>query len=142
MFEVDPQPRIDVLVTDAATGEQRRRTTYSGMIWLGGRIDVTASVQVSRSGAIDAPVILPDSLAYDPAKLADATVTAAWAIGTASSRDGQAVVGLRRVGFVPDPQGRPPMWLQLHLAGRGMLPCGITYQVEAYTVPDPLLPAP
>ena len=36
-IEVVPNPRIDTLVVDAASGLQRRRTEYTGTVWFGGR---------------------------------------------------------------------------------------------------------
>lgn len=141
MFEIDPMPRIDVLVDDAATGERRRRTTYSGMIWLGGRLASPGGMVITRTGSIEAPVILPDSLAYDPAKVADAVLTATFATASAAG-DRNVNLALRALSFVADPQGRPPVWIQLHIAGTGPMPVGISYRVEAYTQPDPVLPAP
>jgi hypothetical protein len=138
MFEIEPMPRIDVLVDDAATGERRRRTTYSGVIWLGGRLSSEGGMVMTRTGGVEAPAILPDSLAYDPAKVGDAVLTATYATASAAG-DRNLTVALRSVTFAPDPEGRPPVWIQLHIAGSGPLPCGVSYRVEAYTVPDPVL---
>jgi hypothetical protein len=76
MIDVVPQPRIDTLVIDAATGTQRRRTEYSGTVWFGGRPQVTSygTITTTRHAVIESPFFLPDSLPYRPDPLDDAVV--------------------------------------------------------------------
>jgi hypothetical protein len=46
------QPRIDMLVTDPATGEQRRRTEYNGTIWFGGRPVITSGMTMNTGAFV------------------------------------------------------------------------------------------
>ena len=69
-IDVDTQPRIDTLVTEAASGEQRRRTEYLGTVWIDGRAEA-AGMTLRRVGAPgittpgkDVSFYVPDSLQY------------------------------------------------------------------------------
>jgi hypothetical protein len=137
VFEVDAQPRVDVQVADGVTGEPRRLTTYSGIAWYGGRVDVVASVNVFRYDSMDGQVFLPDSLPYDPEHAARAQVTTNVGVQV-SGRDAFRVVG--HGSLVPDLEGRRIAWLQLHLAGRTSVPVGISYRIDVIGPLEIVLP--
>ena len=138
-FEVDPQPRIDVRVEDAASGEPRRLTTYSGLVWYGGRINVTESFNSFHTDWFEGPFFLPDSLPYDPARSGTLTVAATVAL---QGTGGEWASVLASGSVVPDPRGQPVSWVQVHLAGKGRIPIGLSYRVEVLATPDAVLPQP
>jgi hypothetical protein len=137
MIEVDPQPRIDILVEDALTGQPRRLTTYSGIVWYGGRVNVGDQLNVFRYGDLDAPFFVPDSLPYDPAHVAAAQLSTAVGVQV-SGRDAFRIAA--RSELVPDPEGRGMAWLRVHLSGRTSIPAGLTYRVEVLGPPEVVLP--
>ena len=62
---VEPSSRLESLVVDPRSGENRHRTDYAGTIWFGGRPEVHGRHSLpGASSEIAAPVALPDSLAY------------------------------------------------------------------------------
>lgn len=139
MIEVDPQPRIDVLVEDAATREPRRLTTYSGTAWYGGRLNLTGSVNVYQQAAIQTPFFVPDSLPYDPTQMPRATVT----VNVAVQGAGPEMFGMvAQAGLVPDPQGSPVAWVQVHAAGKAQVPMALSYRVDVIGPPQMVLPPP
>lgn len=132
------EPRIDTLVTDAATGEQRRRTDYSGSVWFGQPPEIGAR-RVVASGARflaweSGSFFLPDSLPYRRGDLADAQVSCSVALH-AAHRDYHLVLGTR-ASWVDDPRGGDLCWLQLEMTVHGSSePVGISYQVAALCAP-------
>ena len=137
MIELDPQPRVDVRVEDALTGEPRRLTSYSGTVWIGGRVNVADRAIVTRYDDIDVPFFLPDSLPYDPSHAGSAQVSVTVGFQV-SGRDSFRVVA--RADLVPDPQGRTMSWLQVRVTGRSSIPAGITYRVDVLGPPEIVLP--
>ena len=134
--EVEPQPRIDVRVEDGASGEPRRLTTYSGLVWYGGRINVTGTSDSFHTDRFDAPFYLPDSLPYDPARAALIQVAATVALqGTGGHWAGVLATG----SVVPDPRGQPVAWVQVRLVGKGQIPIGLSYRVEVLVPPDAVM---
>lgn len=115
-----PQPRIDTIVLDAATREERRRTDYSGSVWFGRPPEIGALRLVApgsrylswESGAF----FLPDS-------------------------DYHFVVGTQ-ASWVDDPRGGDLGRLQLALTVHAGEPLGITYRVEALCAPGAVAEAP
>ncbi len=73
---VVPAHRIDTLVADPVTGEERRRTDYAGTVWYDGGPQMGGAV-VSRGRAqISASFRLPDSHVYNAETAADAQLQA------------------------------------------------------------------
>jgi hypothetical protein len=137
-IEVDAQPRVDTLVTDAATGEQRRRTEYIGTIWIDGRAEA-AGITLRRVGAPgvstarkDAALYIPDSLPYRREALDGAQLSVS-ATMQASGEEGAVLEA--RAGFVDDPSGAPA-WVHLELLAFSGWPCAIAYRIVALTAPD------
>jgi hypothetical protein len=138
-IEVLPQPRIDTLVTEAATGMQRRRTEYTGTVWFGGRPQVTSYGMVTRgaAAAIESPFFLPDSLPYRPDPLQDALVVCSVAI-QGSEDESHQVLGYR-AGLVPDPRNPAVCWIQLQVSARARTPLAIAYRVDAVVAMNAIL---
>lgn len=139
LIDVVPQPRIDTLVIDAATGLQRRRTEYSGTVWFGGRPQVTSYGTITRTAfaSIESPFFLPDSLPYRPDPLEDAQIVVSVAIQGAEDRAHQILD--YRAGLVPDPRNPAVCWVQLQVIARSMVPLAVSYRVDAVVAMNAIL---
>ena len=139
LIDVVPQPRIDTLVTDAATGLQRRRTEYPGTVWFGGRPQVTSYGTITRTAfaSIESPFFLPDSLPYRPDPLEDARIVVSVAIQGAEDRAHQILD--YRAGLVPDPRNPAVCWMQLQVIARSMVPLAVSYRVDALVAMNAIL---
>jgi hypothetical protein len=137
--QVDTQPRIDTLVTDAANGEQRRRTEYLGTVWIDGRAQVDGMVlrRVGQPGIStgnkDVGFYVPDSLPYRSDALAGAQLSVSATL-QASGSETSAVIAAS-AGFVDDPSGAPT-WVHVKLNAFSQWPCAIAYRIVALTPPD------
>jgi hypothetical protein len=134
MIEVEPQPRIDVRVEDGASGEPRRLTTYTGLVWCGGRVGMDSMTDRFHTDRFDTPFFLPDSLPYDPARGGDVSVTVT--IGLQGIRDWSVLLAGGSVQ--PDPRGQVG-WVQVRLVGKGNVPVCVSYRVEVVAPPDAVL---
>ena len=129
-----PQPRIDTLVTDAVSGEQRRRTEYSGTLWWGQPPEIGRHTHARGGRWRDGGVLfLPDSLPYRRAELANAQVSCTAAV-QALTAEFTIVTGVQ-ASFADDPRGGDLCWLELRLALRGGEPSAISYRVVALSAP-------
>jgi hypothetical protein len=139
LIEVLPQPRIDILVTDAATGVQRRRTEYTGTVWFGGRPQVGSYGTITRTAYadIDTPFFLPDSLPYRPDPLDDAIVACSVAIQ--GGEEGANHVLEYRAGLVPDPRNAAVHWMQVQLRARARVPLAVSYRIVALVALNAIL---
>lgn len=133
MIEVVPQPRVDLLVDDAS-GSRRRHTEYTGVVWFGGRPQLSAlgSLTMTQGAQIQTPFFLPDSLPYRADALADASLSIT--IGTVNVSDHLNLFDLN-ARFVIDPAGRPT-WVQVQVFATGRVPLAFSYRVVALTAPD------
>lgn len=139
MVEVEPQPRIDTLVT-LTNGADARRTEYTGTAWFDGKPQVSGlalrrapnAPKGIRTPNFSASFFLPDSLPYNRASLADATLSVSVVL-QASGETGAIVDAA--VTFTDDPSGAPT-WLQLHVHGHIGWPAAVGYRVIALTSPD------
>lgn len=135
-IDVVPQPRVDTIVIDAATGGQRRRTEYTGTVWFGGRPNIGGATTV-RPVMIETPFFLPDSLPYRPDPLNDAQVVATIAIQGAEDRAHQ--VADYRAGLVADPRNPAVCWIQLQLHARATAPFGVSYRIDVLVAMNGIL---
>ncbi|OBB73937.1 hypothetical protein [Mycobacterium sp. 852014-52144_SCH5372336] len=139
MVEVEPQPRIDTLVT-LSNGSNARRTEYTGTAWFDGKPLVSGlalrrapnAPKGIRTPNFSASFFLPDSLPYNRASLSSATLTVSVVL-QASGETGAIVDAA--VTFTDDPSGTPT-WLQLHVQGHIGWPAAVGYRVIALTSPD------
>ena len=137
MIELDPQPRVDVRVEDALTGEPQRLTTYSGTVWIGGRVNVAARTIVIRYDDVDVPFFLPDSLPYDRGQIGAAQLSVTVGFQVAGNDSFRVVA---RADLVPDPEGRAMAWVQVRVTGRTSIPAGLAYRVDVIGPPEIVLP--
>jgi len=134
-----PEGRIDTLVADVVSGEQRRRTDYRGSVWYGQPPEIGArrvAASGARSVAWDSSVVfLPDSLPYRRAQLGDAQVTCSAAIH-ASHGNYHFVMGAQ-ANWADDPRGGEFCWLQLALTVHASSePIGVSYDVVVVCAPE------
>ncbi len=136
MIEVVPQPRVDLLVDDAG-GARRRLTEYSGVVWFGGRPQLTSmgAMSVTRGARIESPFFLPDSLPYRAEALAGASLSVTVAAANVSDH---VYLFDHSARFVPDPGGRPT-WVQVQVLATARVPVAFQYRVVALTAPDAVL---
>jgi hypothetical protein len=139
MIEVEPQPRIDTLVRLPGGGEARR-TEYTGAAWFDGK-PIVSGLMLRRSPnaprGITTPnfetsFFVPDSLPYNRAALADATLSIS--VNLRGSGETSAIVDTAAV-FTDDPSGTPT-WIHVHLRGHLGWPAGVGYRIVALTPPD------
>ena len=122
-----PQPRIDSIVIDAVTGQQRRQTEYTGTVWFGVRPQITGAQAItSVSSRLETPFFLPDSLPYILERAGDAVVAST--IAAQTTREDPWIIE-HHAGLVPDPRGGELAWLQLQIHAVTQLPLGVSYRI-------------
>ena len=133
---VEPQPRIDTLVTSAVTGSTGRRTEYSGAIWYGTPPDVSGTFVVNRTSVVRVagPFFVPDSLPYRTDLVTSALIACSVAI--ASTVDESNQLTGHRASLVADPRDPGVSWLQLELTGLLHTPVAIGYRVDVLVPPE------
>ena len=123
-----PERRLDHLVTDAETGQVRRSTEYSGVVWIGGG-PPTGGMFFGRSVSSSKPrvasVFVPDSLPYLDGEAA--VVTHTWISNGPGDPNPFIVAG--RAELVPDPRDPHVYWVQLTVHVAGSVPAGIGYRI-------------
>ena len=139
LIQVEPQPRLDTLVVDAVTGEQRRRTEYSGTVWFGHRPEATRFGVVTRTQAanIGTPFFLPDSLPYRADIAAHALVVCNVALRAAAEEIHHILDA--RAGMVTDPRNPAVAWLQLQVVANGYIPLAVGYRIDVLVAPGAVL---
>jgi len=130
-----PEHRLDHLVTDAGTGQLRRSTQYSGVVWIGGQ-PPTGGMFFGRSVSVSKPrvesVVLPDSLPY--LGIEATVVTHTWI--SSGPGDPNPMVLSAQAELVPDPRDDRLRWVQLTVRVAGSVPAGIGYHVVVEADPD------
>ena len=137
-----PGQRIDTLVADSLSGEQRLRTDYAGTIWYGGRPEMGRP----RQGAlaeITTPVWLPDSHMYEPAAAMGAQVQASAAVQSAwiQSAGGALQIFEVSAGLGEDPQNSDALRVYVTVTAEANLPLGVAYRVTVICPPEALRPS-
>jgi hypothetical protein len=138
-IQVEPQPRIDTLVIDAVTGEQRRRTEYTGTVWFGPRPQATrfGVVTHTRAANIGSPFYLPDSLPYRADTAMEALVVCTVALRAAAEEIHHILD--TRAGLVTDARNPAVAWLQVQVVANGYIPIAVSYRVDVLVAPDAIL---
>jgi len=123
---MNPQPRVDTLVVDPASGVQRRRSDYRGTAWFGRG----AGLRLRE----DARFFLPDSLPYWRARLHDAVAACSVSLQAAAGHPN--MVSDPHTEWVEDPRADGLAWLQLTFSVEGGDPLAISYAVVAVCDPQ------
>jgi hypothetical protein len=133
-------PRIDTVVTDAATAEPRHRTDYAGTVWYGGRPQMTPGVVVSVGGIaqITTPFWLPDSRLY-ATDAADEVAVQATAAVQSMMETCQILEVAAALG--PNPSGGAGFCVSMAITASARLPLGVAYRVTVVCRPEALAPA-
>ena len=138
-----PAQRIDTVVADSVSGEQRLRTDYAGTIWYGGQPEMGRP----RQGAlaeITSPVWLPDSQRYEPAAAAGAQVQASAAVQSAWIQSAGGALQIFEVSAAlgEDPQNSGALRAYVTVTAEANLPLGVAYRVIVICAPEALRPPP
>ena len=140
----EPAQRIDTLVADPDSGEQRRRTDYAGTAWWGGRPQMVGRYPLPGQPAahISAPFWLPDSLAYAPGAVRDAQVQATAAVqgGLATDSGGNFEIldVMAALGEHTDAGGA--LRLYVGVTAVASLPFAVAYRVTVLCAPEMVRP--
>ena len=136
-----PAQRIDTLVADPLSGEQRWRSDHAGTVWYGGRPEIVRGQPLpGRSAQLTSPFWLPDSHAYEQAAAGDvqmqasASVQGAWA--TSAGGNFQILEVVAALG--EDPQSSAALRVYMTLTALAGLPFGVAYRVTVICRPDAL----
>lgn len=133
--------RIDTLVADPVSGQQRRRTDYAGTAWYGGRPHMVGSHPLpGRNAEISASFWLPDSHAYDDAAAGAVQIQATAAVqsGLATSTGGNLLILDVGAALGVDPQNSGTLLVYVTVAAVASLPFGVAYRVTAVCAPEAL----
>jgi hypothetical protein len=139
MISPVPAQRIDTLVADPQTGEQRHRTDYSGTVWYGGRPQMTGGMVIGGGGLaqITTPFWVPDSHRYGREAATAVQIQASAAVQSAA-RDGQILDV--SAGLGDDPQDAGALLAYVAVAAVASLPLGVAYRVTVICSPEALRP--
>ena len=134
-----PAQRIDTLVADPETGEQRRRTDYSGTVWYGGRPQITGGMVIGggRIAQITTPFWLPDSHKYGPGAAAAVQIQASAAVQSAA---GDAQILDVSAGLGEDPQNSGALLAYVGVTAAASVPLGVAYRVTVICAPEAVRP--
>src|SRR4051794_13262797 len=136
-----PAPRIETLVADPQTGEQRQRTDYSGTVWYGGRPQMTGGLVMGGGGLaqITTPFWVPDSHQYAPGAATAVQIQASAAVQSAA-RDGQILDV--SAGLGDDPQDGGALLAYVAVTAVARLPPGGAHPPPPIFPPPPVGPPP
>lgn len=136
-IEAVAQPRIDTTVTDAVTGQARRRTEYSGVIWFGGRGQVSGRRFVGGGQPTDmaSGAFIPDSLPYLVARSSEAVIASTIALQHFSDSLTPHILD-HSATLAPDPRGGGQAWLHIQVLGTGLTPIALSYRIVVLVGPD------
>lgn len=136
-----PAQRLDTLVADPVSGEQRRRTDYAGTVWYGARPQMGRPLPAG-SAEITSSFWVPDSHMYEPGAAADAQVQASAAVQSAwihSTGGGlQILETSAALGEYPQSNGGLRVFVAMAVAAE--LPLGVAYRVTVICAPETLRP--
>ncbi|MDQ5832267.1 MAG: hypothetical protein M3550_04315 [Actinomycetota bacterium] len=137
MISPAPAQRIDTVVADPVTGEQRRRTDYAGTVWYGEPPQMTRGIVISRgAGAqITTPFWLPDSHVYRAEAAGEAQVQASAAVQSMVDHCQILEVG---ASLGQDPQNTGGLLVYMAVTAAGRLPLGVAYRVTVICAPEAL----
>jgi hypothetical protein len=142
-LHLEPQPRIDVLVTDYDTEERRLRTDYAGVAYLGDEPDPETGLMggAYAKRTVDSRLFLPDTHWYDADQLdsVEVQVTAGVLQVAQTDRGTQGLLGslaAPEVEFYEHPEGAEGVGVCLWIRGEIMSNVAVSYRITV--VCDPI----
>ncbi len=138
-----PAQRIDTLVTDPSSGQQRHRTDYAGTVWYGGLPQIIAGHPLpGRNADIEAPFWLPDSHRYEPGAAGEIQIQAVAAIqgSRATSAGGNFTILEVAAALGEDPENSGAVLLYLAIKAIATLPLGVAYRAVVIAAPEAVRP--
>ncbi|MDG4826772.1 hypothetical protein O7635_33395 [Asanoa sp. WMMD1127] len=140
---LQPQPRIDVLVTDYETEERRLRTDYAGVAYLGDEPDPETGLMggAYTKRDVDSRLFLPDTHWYDADQLesVEVQVTAGVLQVASTERGTQGLLGALvepEVEFYEHPEGAEGVGVCLWFRGAILSNVAVSYRITV--VADPI----
>jgi hypothetical protein len=138
--------RVDSLVTDPDSGEQRRRTDHAGTVWYGGRPQLRAGrhpLPGDTAAQISSSFWLPDSHAYDAAAGESVQIQATASVqgGLATTAGGNLLILDVNGGLGANPDGSGTTLVYVTVNAAASLPFGVAYRVIVLCAPG-ILRAP
>ena len=137
-----PAQRIDTVVADPGSGEQRFRTDYAGTIWYGGLPEMGRPLQGALA-QITTPVGLPDSHTYGPAAAASAQIQASAAVQSVWIQSAGGALQIFEVdaALAEDPQNSDALRVYVAVTAEANLPLGVAYRVTVICPQETVRPA-
>lgn len=138
-----PAQRIDTVVTDPLSGQQRHRTDYAGTVWYGGLPQIVGGHPLSgRNAEFRTPFWLPDSHGYESGATGDVQVQASAAVqgGMATSAGGNFQILEVAAALGEDPPNSGALLVFVTVTAVATLPLGVAYRVTVICAPEALRP--
>ncbi|GIF78297.1 hypothetical protein [Asanoa siamensis] len=142
-LHLEPQPRIDVLVTDYDTEERRLRTDYAGVAYIGDEPDAETGLMggAYAKRAVDSRLFLPDTHWYDADQLesVEVQVTAGVLQVAQTDRGTQGLLGALaapEIEFYEHPEGAEGVGVCLWIRGEILSNVAVSYRITV--VCDPI----
>ena len=136
----EPAQRIDTLVADPDSREQRCRTDYAGTAWYGGRPHMVGRYPLPGDVAaqISSPFWLPDSLSYEPGAVGGAQVQATAAVqgGLATGSGGNFEILDVMAALGEHPEAGGALRLYVGVTAVASLPFAVAYRVTVVCAPE------
>jgi len=140
-LSVVPAQRIDTVVADAVSGQQRRRTDYAGTVWYGGRPQMGRPLPAGDA-EIATPFWLPDSHMYEREAVGDAQLQASAAVQSAliQSSGGSVQIFEANAALGEHSQSNGALLVFMTVTAFASLPLGVAYRVTVICAPEALRP--
>ena len=139
---VTPAQRVDSLVTDPETGEQRRRTDHAGTVWYGGLPQFVGRHPLPGDTAaqISSSFWLPDSHAYDAAAGESVQIQATASVqgGLATTSGGNLLILDVSAGLGANADGSGTTLVYVTVNAVASLPFAVAYRVIVICAPETL----
>jgi hypothetical protein len=141
-LHLEPQPRIDVLVTDFETEERRLRTDYAGVAYIGDEPDPETGLMggAYAKRTVDTRLFLPDTHWYDADQLesVEVQVTAGVLQVAPTDRGTQGLLGALtapEVEFYEHPEGAEGVGVCLWVRGEILSNVAVSYRITVVCDP-------
>jgi len=133
--------RVDSLVTDPDSGEQRRRTDHAGTVWYGGRPQLISGrhpLPGDTAAQISSSFWLPDSHAYDAVAGESVQIQATASVqgGLATTAGGNLLILDVSASLAAHPHVSDTALVYVTVNAAASLPFGVAYRVIVICAPE------